>query len=918
MTESWFSEESNVATSAIKEAGYEIEHVYRGKRGAGAAIIWKKDLNVQCNFKRKCYDTFQFTNIVLCGSVKINLICLYRLQETFISTFLIELNDLLSHYISKYDTIILAGDFNFHFENSENKDVQDLTNLTSSYGLTQFVVGPSHRLGHTLDLVFANIHEFDLPVINPLDIHISDHFPMFFNLPNFDPPVKSTVKKVQFRNIKSIDRDVFSHNLCDSLNSRFSSTDIENLEFKEHYQIFADCASAELDRLAPLKTKTISSDSQPDWMDAEYREERALRRRLERSWKDSRVQGDKLAYIAQQKKCAKLVTTKREQYLSDIIGKCENDQRALRNIVNTVLDKRKTTVKLPQCNDHKTLANKFNNFYSNKVQQIRDNIESSNLEKDFRQNFSGLTMQSLMPTTVDELRGILKDMGIKTSSQDPLPGSLCKDIIEDLLPYFCDLVNKSMSTGSMEGIKDCVIIPLLKKSGLDPETLKNYRPVTNEVFISKLSEKVVSIRLFEHMSLNKLHSKFQHGYKVFHGCETLLLKLVNDVLIGFDSNSGTILLLIDLSAAFDTVDIAKLLDILEKDIGITGFALKWFKSFLTGRTQRVKIENSLSDVLPVLYGVPQGSVLGPILFNIYTSSLSHVINNFGFTTSGYADDNNAYQSFPLVFQCNVVMNELPNLLTQIKEWMNLFFLKMNPDKTEIIMLVPQQLKNAHTINGCIFSDGSCIRFANFVKNLGYILDKYLHMDIHVNSIVSLCYKYLSDIGKIRKLLSKKHTEMLVHSAITSRLDYCNSLLYGVNKTVLNKLQMVQNAAARLISLRRKRESVSDVLHNLHWLPVEARIVFKLLLLVYKCLHDMAPDCLVELITVRNSIRSILYLKHYQSSYARRSFSYMAPRLWNNLPDHIRLCTTLTTFKSKVKYLLFNNFNNYMKSVFKYN
>ena len=142
-------------------------------------------------------------------------------------------------------------------------------------------------------------------------------------------------------------------------------------------------------------------------------------------------------------------------------------------------------MKLPQCNDHKTLANKFNNFYSNKVQQIRDNIESSNLEKDFRQNFSGLTMQSLMPTTVDELRGILKDMGIKTSSQDPLPGSLCKDIIEDLLPYFCDLVNKSMSTGSMEGIKDCVIIPLLKKSGLEPETRKNYRPVTNEVFISR-------------------------------------------------------------------------------------------------------------------------------------------------------------------------------------------------------------------------------------------------------------------------------------------------------------------------------------------------------------------------------------------------------------------------------------------------
>ena len=266
-------------------------------------------------------------------------------------------------------------------------------------------------------------------------------------------------------------------------------------------------------------------------------------------------------------------------------------------------------------------------------------------------------------------------MGIKTSCQDPLPGSLCKDIIEDLLPYLCDLVNKSLSTGSMEGIKDSVIIPLLKKSGLDPEVLKNYRPVTNEVFISKLNEKVVSIRLSEHMALYNLNSKYQHGYKVYHGTETMQLRVVNDVLIGFDSNTATILLLIDLSAAFDTVDIEKLLDILQKDIGIGGIALQWFKSFLTGRTQCVKIENSLSDILPVVFGVPQGSVLGPILFNIYISSLSSVIRNFGFSTSGYADDNNAYQSFSLTFQFHVVTKRLPELLNQINEWMNLFFFK---------------------------------------------------------------------------------------------------------------------------------------------------------------------------------------------------------------------------------------------------
>lgn len=918
ITETWLSDEGNVTTFALKEAGYEIEHAYRSKRGGGAAILWKKNQNVKCHFKRKMYDTFQYTNILLNGTVKVNLICLYRLQETSVPQFMEDLDELLSNQVSISDTIILVGDFNFHFENLELKYVKDLEDLTSSYGLSQFVVGPSHELGHTLDLVFANKYEFDLPVIRPLNLHISDHFPIFFSLPRYNRSQKTTVDKFQCRNIKSIDRIEFSRNFCNSINTRLQGIDTESLTFNEHYDIFTECASEQLDKVAPLKTKSLKSCSQPEWMDSEYCLERALRRRLERTWKASRLPEDKVVFLEQQKKCSKLVTDKRKQYFSDLITKCEGDQRALFKIVNTVMDKRKTTGILPEFNDPKTLANQFNNFYFNKVHQIRNKIQPSTLVHDFRTSFGGVVMESLMPTTVDELRTVIKEMGIKTSGEDALPGSLCKDIIEDLLPYFCSLVNKSLDTGSMEGIKDSVITPLLKKSGIDSEVLKNYRPVTNEVYISKLIEKLVSMRLSKHMSLNNLHSKYQHGYKVFHGTETLLLKLVNDTLVGFDSNSATILLLIDLSAAFDTVDIDKLLGILKSDLGIVGTALQWFKSFLVGRTQRVKIKNSLSDTLTVLFGVPQGSVLGPILFNIYISSLSLVIRNAGFSTSGYADDNNAYKSFALTFQLNVITKQLPALLDQINEWMNLFFLKMNPDKTEIIMLMPPQLKDVHTINGCIFSDGNCIRFANFVKNLGFILDKNLNMDVQVNSIVSHCYKMLSDIGKIRKLLNSKHTQMLVHAVISSRLDYCNSLLYGANKTVINKLQKVQNAAARLVSLRRKHESVSDVISDLHWLRVECRIIFKLLVLIYKCLHDMAPECITDLISVKCNVRFLLVLKDYRSSQARKSFSYIAPKLWNNLPFHIRDSTTLTNFKTKVKYLLFNNFNDYMASVFKYN
>ena len=129
--------------------------------------------------------------------------------------------------------------------------------------------------------------------------------------------------------------------------------------------------------------------------------------------------------------------------------------------------------------------------------------------------------------------------------------------------------------------------------------------------------------------------------------------------------------------------------------------------------------------------------------------------------------------------------------------------------------------------------------------------------------------------------------------------------------------MVQNTAARLISLRKKHESVSDVLVELHWLPVEARIVFKLLILVYKCIHQMAPESVIDLIQIRDVVRCILVFKNFQSSYARKSFSYIAPKLWNNLPDNIRLSPTLVKFKNQLKYLLFNDFSNYKNAVFKY-
>ena len=172
-----------------------------------------------------------------------------------------------------------------------------------------------------------------------------------------------------------------------------------------------------------------------------------------------------------------------------------------------------------------------------------------------------------------------------------------------------------------------------------------------------------------------------------------------------------------------------------------------------------------------------------------------------------------------------------NCMSEITHWMHIHFLKINPDKTELLLLYPKSMENGITIYGTIFED-QCIQFSETVKNVGVWLDKHLNLNTRVNMIVSHCYKLLKNIGRIRSVLSRKHTEMLVHAVISSRLDYCNSIFFNMGKSNLYKLQKVQNAAARLIVRKRRRDSVRETLKELHWLTVESRIIFKILLLVH--------------------------------------------------------------------------------------
>ena len=186
-------------------------------------------------------------------------------------------------------------------------------------------------------------------------------------------------------------------------------------------------------------------------------------------------------------------------------------------------------------------------------------------------------LNSFRPTTCAEIEGLIKEYGLKTSQEDPIPSFLLKSCLDIILPLFVDIVNKSLSEGCMDGIKESVITPLLKKAGLDYEQFKNFRPVNTLLFLSKLTERVVLLRLNEHMCLNCLHESSQFGYKKFHSTETMILGITDEVLRGFDENLVTVIIVLDLSAAFDILDPEKLVQILHTDTCIQTFKSKYGK-----------------------------------------------------------------------------------------------------------------------------------------------------------------------------------------------------------------------------------------------------------------------------------------------------------------------------------------------------
>ena len=328
------------------------------------------------------------------------------------------------------------------------------------------------------------------------------------------------------------------------------------------------------------------------------------------------------------------------------------------------------------------------------------------------------------------------------------------------------------------------------------------------------------------------------------------------------------------------------------------------------RQQQVVLGQESSSVAPLQWGVPQGSVIGPLLFACYTTPVQDIIESHGFSCAMYADDTQMYITVNPV-DLEQALDKLERCLADVRDWMSSNFLVLNDSKMELL-LIRSRTKPCQELPPVTVDDFK-VHFSPSVRNLGVILDSQLNMNLHINNICRNGSLALRRIGKIRCYLNYRSTETVVHALVTSLLDNCNSLLIGLPEKQISKLQRIQNSAARLVMLAKRRDHITPILKDLHWLPIKYRIQYKVLLITFKALNGTAPHYISELICsytpsrcLRSSSQNLLTVPPARTkTLGERAFAHAAPKLWNSLPDSLRCQMTTDQFKKNLKTHLYN-------------
>ena len=338
----------------------------------------------------------------------------------------------------------------------------------------------------------------------------------------------------------------------------------------------------------------------------------------------------------------------------------------------------------------------------------------------------------------------------------------------------------------------------------------------------------------------------QTVYHPGHSTEAALPRVVNDLFLSLSKCDMSVLALLDLSSVFETIDHSIRVHRLHTDFGFADAFLQWFSSYLTDRTHDVSLSHSCSAFAPEHSGVPQGSVLGPIYFTMYTTPLSAIIDSRSIIHHSFADHIQSQMSAP-PDKITKLFKPMQSCIGDVKALATVNMHKIDENNTELMPVTTKRTKHLHNQNISITIVNSQIPFKQPEKNLGFTLDCHLTKNAHICNIARTCYFELRRLASIRRFLTSTATATLVSAFVLSRIDYCNSLLFGSTHDVTSHLQRIQNYAARVILRLPMSSSITIHLKSLHWLPVKVRSTNKIACLCYNCQSSTAPSYVTDML-----------------------------------------------------------------------